>query len=482
MNFTAQDMLDWCQVLLDVDGRRPKRTLEEYLQVIPRLQTFGDLASGTPVLVRGDVDAKPGEKIGEGDIRLRSMTETLAFGRARGWKQIIFGHKGRKPEETLEQVARRIGEIMQCDAPLVEDWLDEATITVRDHVAHRIQASSPGSILVLDNTRRFEIERVLWNAQADALPKLAEPLARFANQMAEKVARAYVNEALSAGSLDTSTTIVPAAMDRVTLGAYVAKEFEGPVLRCLGTELVIFSGLKADKLDDLEAMIDRGRVKMVFAAGSLAMALKKAAAELDGKEFSLGVAESPAHADKPYYIPTSRIEQARRMIAKGRESGLEFVLPIDFVLADGRASETIGPEEQPLDVGPKTSELFARKVDAFIASHRGRPAAAFHNGVFGKFEDPRFAEGTRRFMGQLKRLKDAGIDVYVGGGEGGAALEQYGSVDDVRHVFTAGGTVLNALGSEPVPYLVALAMAADRLGRQQRPAHRIGATNGGPSP
>ena len=31
---------------------------------------------------------------------------------------------------------------------------------------------------------------------------------------------------------------------------------------------------------------------------------------------------------------------------------------------------------------------------------------------------------------------------------------------DVTHSFTAGGTVLNALGSEPVPYLVALAMAA----------------------
>ena len=87
---------------------------------------------------------------------------------------------------------------------------------------------------------------------------------------------------------------------------------------------------------------------------------------------------------------------------------------------------------------------------------------AFHNGVFGMFEDPRFADGTRRFIGQLKRLKDAGVEVYVGGGEGGTALEQYGQPDDVTHCFTAGGTVLNALGSEPVPYLVALAMAANK--------------------
>jgi phosphoglycerate kinase len=32
----------------------------------------------------------------------------------------------------------------------------------------------------------------------------------------------------------------------------------------------------------------------------------------------------------------------------------------------------------------------------------------------------------------------------------------------VTHCFTAGGTVLNALGSEPVPYLVALAMKAGK--------------------
>ena len=54
------------------------------------------------------------------------------------------------------------------------------------------------------------------------------------------------------------------------------------------------------------------------------------------------------------------------------------------------------------------------------------------------------------------------MEVYVGGGEGGAALERYGDPSWVTHIFTAGGTVLNALGSEPVPYLLALKMAAER--------------------
>lgn len=44
------------------------------------------------------------------------------------------------------------------------------------------------------------------------------------------------------------------------------------MLACLGAELVVFSGLKIDKLDDLQAMIQHGRVRMVIAAGSLASA------------------------------------------------------------------------------------------------------------------------------------------------------------------------------------------------------------------
>ncbi len=465
---SPEKMLAWCRTLLGADSAA-RRTLEEYLTAIPRLPSLADVPRGTAVLVRGDVDAKPGAAIGQGDERLRSMVNTLRYGIGRGWKQVIFGHIGRKPEGSLKAVAGRIGELLGCDVPLVGDWLDEATLTIRPQATAAIAGAAPGSVLVLENTRRYAIERALWDAKPDDLPALAPKLARFADECAAKIARVYANEALSAGSLDTSTTIVPAAMDRVALGTYVAAEFDGPLRRCLNTELVIFSGLKIDKLDDLQAMIDRGTIRWVFAAGSLAMALKKAAARLDGQDFSLGLAEDPAQSEQPFYIGPERVEQARQMIAAGRAKGIQFVLPVDFVLGDGRVSETIGPREQQFDIGPKTSQLFEQRIGEFLNSESVRkrlggsePPVIFHNGVFGMFEDPRFEAGTRRFIPQLKRMKDAGAAVYVGGGEGGKALEKYGQPDWVTHCFTAGGTVLNALGSAPVPYLQALAMAAAR--------------------
>jgi phosphoglycerate kinase len=56
-------------------------------------------------------------------------------------------------------------------------------------------------------------------------------------------------------------------MERVALGNYVAGEFDGPMQRCLQAQLVVFSGLKIDKLDDLSAMIDRGTIRWVITAG-----------------------------------------------------------------------------------------------------------------------------------------------------------------------------------------------------------------------
>jgi phosphoglycerate kinase len=461
MSVNSESMEKWLRVILGADPEAPRLSLGEYLAAIPKLNSLDDLPGGTPVLVRGDVDAKPGAIVGEGDIRLRSMKETLDYGRKKGFKQIIFGHIGREPEKSLKKVRDRLAEILDCEVGFIADWFDPATGTIKDEVAQTIASADPGSVIVLENTRKYDVERMLWKAKEADIPKLVEPLARLANQFAEKVAKVYVNEAFSAGSLDSSTTVAPAAMDRVALGSYVADQFCGPLAECLDAKMVVFSGLKIDKLDDLEAMIDRGKIRWVITAGSLAMALMKASAEVDGKEFSMGVAEQPDHEGKPYFIPRGRIAQARTMITEGRAKGIHFVMPVDFVLGDGRVSDTIGPKEQQLDVGPATSKLFEEKVGRFLKEYKDatEPVVAFHNGVLGMFEDPRFEKGTKAFVAQLKRMTDAGAKVYVGGGEGGKALEKYGREDWVTHCFTAGGTVLNALGSQPVPYLVALEMA-----------------------
>jgi len=318
MAITNEAMQRWLGRLMGAAADSPRLSLKGFLEGIGRLESLADVPSGTPVLVRGDTDCKPGEKVGKGDIRLRSMAETLNYGRGKGWIQVIFGHIGRDPKGSLDKVRARLAEILRCDVGFIADWLDPQSATILDAVPAAIRSAAPGSVILLENTRKYEIETLLWKAKPDGIGSLAPKLARLANEFAGKVARVYVHEAFSAGSLDSSSVVVPAAMDRVALGKYEAGEFWGPLMECLEAQLVISSGLKIDKLDDLTAMIDRGKVRWVFTAGSLAMGLKKAAAELDGQTFSMGVPEDPAHKDKPYYIPPARIEQAKKLIAEGR--------------------------------------------------------------------------------------------------------------------------------------------------------------------
>jgi len=463
-NVSNQQMAQWCKRILTGDEGAGK-SMEDYLGAIPRLECLENVPAGTPVLIRGDVDAKPGKSVGEGDIRLRSMKETLEYCRSKGWKTIVFGHIGRDPEKSLDKVAARLGEILGCDVPLVDDWLDPDTYQVTDAAKKAVEDAPEGAVCVLQNTRKYDAERVLWKAKPEQADELAPKLADLANSVAEKLATVYIHEAFSAGSLDSSSVVVPAAMDKVALGRYIGEQFEGPLRDCLAAQVVIFSGLKIDKLDDLQAMIDRGKIRKVIAGGSLAVALKKAAEELDGREFHIGASEDSANKGEPYYIPPERIEQAKRMVAEGREKDIEFILPVDFVLQDGSVSEAIGPGNQQFDVGPKSSENYTAKIGQFIEAHKddAEKPVVFHNGVFGMFEDQRFESGTRKFIAELKRLHDAGFKVYVGGGEGGKALTKYGDESWVNYVFTAGGTVLNALGSEPVPYLISLSAAAEKM-------------------
>jgi phosphoglycerate kinase len=465
---TAERMQEWCGKLIEKSPTFP--TLEECLKKIPPLDSLSDLPAGTRVLLRGDTDVVFDDK-GEpdDDARLRALVETLKFGVDRGWVQILYGHRGRDPKLSLEPVAGYLEKLLaaagvKCGKlTVISDWMSDDTGEILAGAGTAIGKLTSGSIILLENTRKYKLEQSLWKAKAADLPGLAPKLAAYANGMREKIARVHVNEGFAASNRDLSSTVVPFTMDRNALGKYIDGEMRTHLQKTRLAELVIFSGMKLEKLDDLQGILNRAHVRIVIAAGLLALALKKADADLAGKPFEMGVAGS--QKESKIYIPPERIDQARAMLTGARQNGMEFVLPVDFILGNGQPGETIPADGAQFDVGPKTIALHAAKVDEFIKYHQQKLAAgkgqavAFHNGVFGKFEEDQFSHGTRKFMDQLKRMTAAGLLVYVGGGEGGAALHKYGDESWVTHCFTAGGTILKALGTDPIPYIKALYLA-----------------------
>ena len=170
------------------------------------------------------------------------------------------------------------------------------------------------------------------------------------------------------------------------------------------------------------------------------MALKKAAAELDGRLSTWAFPKiRPTPTSPTLSPPTPRTGQADdrrrprqgdrvRLAGRFRVGGRPgFARPLGRAISSStwaRLQPPVCRQRRPLHRG---------------AQVRRPPRVVFHNGVFGMFEDSRFEEGTREFVAQLKRMTDAGLKVYIGGGEGGAALEKYGRPDWVTYTSPPAG-------------------------------------------
>ena len=120
-----------------------------------------------------------------------------------------------------------------------------------------------------------------------------------------------------------------------------------------------------------------------------------------------------------------------RVIADDIKPGIETqVVDIDSIPEDKEA----------LDIGDKTSKLFASKIkDA---------KTVVWNGPMGVFEIKEFANGTNAVA---KALADSDATSIVGGGDSALAIELAGLKDEITHVSTGGGASLEFLEGKDLP-------------------------------
>jgi phosphoglycerate kinase len=161
-------------------------------------------------------------------------------------------------------------------------------------------------------------------------------------------------------------------------------------------------------------------------------------------------------------LEEDRLDTAKNILAQAEAKAVEFLLPIDCVVADRFAvdaqTQVVARDAMPegwegMDIGPETRKLYADKVAG--------GGTVVWNGPLGVFEMQPFAQGTLQVAEALVAATGAGAMSIIGGGDTAAALTQAGLAEGMTHISTGGGASLECMGGRVLPGVEALADKED---------------------
>ncbi|MGN1419811.1 MAG: phosphoglycerate kinase [Acutalibacteraceae bacterium] len=379
--------------------------------------------SGKKVLVRCDFNVKMENGVITSDKRIVASLPTIKYLLDHNAKVILCSHLGRpkgefNPEFSLAPVAKRLGELLGIEVKMAEDVVGES--------AKSLAASlKEGEVMLLENVR-FHAEETKND------PEFSKALA--------SLAEIYVNDAFgSAHRAHSSTTGVADYLPAVC-GFLIRKELEyiGGALENPKRPLVaILGGAKvSDKIGVITNLINK--VDTLIVGGGMAYTFFAAQGH--------SVGTSICEADK--------LDLAKDMMKLAKDKGVNFLIPVDNVVGKEYDENTehmvVDSDDIPdgwmgLDIGPKTSEIFADAIKG--------AGTVIWNGPMGVSEWKNFANGT---IAVATAIAESGAISIVGGGDSAAAVAKLGFADKMSHISTGGGASLEFLEGKDLPGVIAL--------------------------
>ncbi|MDF1592429.1 MAG: phosphoglycerate kinase [Desulfobacterales bacterium] len=364
------------------------------------------------------------------DSRLTAVLPTLAYALEQKAMVILSSHLGRPegkvvPEMSLAPVAVHLGRLMNTDVKMAPDCIGPA-------VKSLVAGMKPGDLLLLENLRFHPQEQNKDDAFAAALAELGD---------------VYINDAFAVSHRpDASVVAITRHVPVCAAGFLLAKEieyFDKAMSHPKRPLAAVVGGAKVSgKLGALENML--AHVDKLLIGGAMANTFLKSRGVSVGKS----------------KIEEDLIPVAETVMKKAREKGIEFLLPVDVVVADRPAPDAepkivsigeIPADKMALDIGPETSKLYRKAL--------GDAATIIWNGPLGVFEIDAFSRGT---LEMAKCLADSGALTIVGGGDTDAAIHKAGIADKISYISTGGGAFMELLEGKTLPGVAALEKAESR--------------------
>ena len=388
-------------------------------------QTIQDVnVQGKKVFVRVDFNGPMKDGVITNDTRVRATLPTLNYLLEQGAAVILGSHLGRPkgqrvPEFTLAPVAVRLGELLGREVKLAPDCVGE-------EVSKMAAQLKSGEVLLLENLRYHKEEEKNDPEFAKALASLADVAVNDAFGVSH---RAHA-------SVEGITKFIPAVA-----GYLMEKEikFVGQaVADPVRPFVAIIGGAKvSDKIGVIDNLLTK--VDTLIIGGGMANTFVAAQGYSVGKSL----------------LEEDKLDLARQLIAKAKETGVNLLLPTDMVVADRFAPDAehknVAVDEIPadwmaLDIGADTAKAYAAALED--------AKTVVWNGPMGVFEMDAFAHGTTAVA---KAVAASDATSVVGGGDSISALQKTGLSDQITHISTGGGASLEFLEGKVLPGIAALA-------------------------
>ena len=346
-------------------------------------------------------------------------------------KKIDAMPEAEQAEATAKALEAAKGDVKKFSlAPVAAELsklLGKEVIMAKDVVGPEDKAAAlkDGEVLMLENVR-FHAEETKND------PDFAKALA--------SMAEIYVNDAFGTAHRAHASTAGVADYLPAVCGYLIQKEISimgGALENPKRPFVAILGGAKvSDKIGVINNLIEK--VDTLIIGGGMAYTFFKAL----GHEIGTSICED------------DKVELAKEMMDKAKAKGINFLIPVDNVVATEYSANSewkiVDSDDIPegwmgLDIGPKSRELFANAVK--------NAGTVVWNGPMGVSEWENFANGT---IAVAKAVADSNAISIIGGGDSAAAVEKLGFADKMTHISTGGGASLEFLEGLELPGIACL--------------------------